>query len=120
MVADQLHQPSRRVAVVHDWLVRNDGSVRVLAEILRCFPQADVFTLVDCLDDQTRVMIGGRATRSSFLQHLPGIPKLLWYYLPLMPLAVEQMDLRAYELIISSSSNVAKGVLVGPDQIHVS
>jgi glycosyltransferase involved in cell wall biosynthesis len=120
MMTGQLVQTSPRVAVVHDWLVRSDGSVKVLAEILRCFPQADVFTLVDRLDDQTRKIIGGRATRTSFLQHLPGIPRLLWYYLPLMPLAVEQLDLRAYELIISSSSNVAKGVLVGPDQVHVS
>ncbi|MEO8627623.1 MAG: glycosyltransferase [Betaproteobacteria bacterium] len=109
-----------RVAVVHDWLVRNDGSVKVLAEILRCFPQADLFTLVDFLDRQTRLLIGGRQTITSFLQGMPGIQRSLWYYVPLMPLAIEQLDVRAYDLVISSSSNVAKGILVGPDQVHVS
>ncbi|HEY0021245.1 MAG TPA: glycosyltransferase [Longimicrobium sp.] len=109
-----------RVAVVHDWLVRMDGSVRTLAEILRCFPQAELYALVDFLPAADRAPLGGRVARTSFLQRMPFIQRLYWYYLPLMPFAVEQLDLRGYDLVVSSSSNVAKGVVVGPDQVHVS
>lgn len=109
-----------RTAVVHDWLVRVDGSVRTLAEILRCFPDAELYSLIDFLPPEDRSLIGGRSARTSFLQRIPFIRRLYWYYLPLMPLAIEQLDLARYDLIISSSSNVAKGVIVGPDQVHVS
>jgi glycosyltransferase involved in cell wall biosynthesis len=108
-----------RIAVVHDWLVRMDGSVRTLAEILQCFPDADLYTLVDFLTPADRALVGGRFARTSFLQSFPFIRRMLWYYLPIMPLAIEQFDFSGYDLIISSSSTVAKGVVVGPDQAHV-
>lgn len=107
-----------KVAIVHDWLVVAGGAEKVLQHIVECFPQADIFTLVDFLED--RACLRGRPVRTSFIQRLPFARKFYRGYLPLMPLAIEQHDLSAYELIISSSYAVAKGVLTGPDQMHVS
>jgi glycosyltransferase involved in cell wall biosynthesis len=108
-----------RVAFVHDWLVTYGGAERVLAQMLACFPQADVFTLVDFLSDADRGCLGGKTPVTSFIQRLPAAQKGYRNYLPLMPLAIEQFDLSAYDLVISSSHAVAKGVIVGPDQLHV-
>lgn len=108
-----------RVAVVHDWLYVVGGAEQVLHEILSCYPQADVFTLFDFLNPSDRAKIGLRDTRTSFLQNMPLVRSKHRAYLPLMPLAVEQFDLSSYDLVISSSYAVAKGVLTGPGQIHV-
>jgi glycosyltransferase involved in cell wall biosynthesis len=108
-----------KVAIVHDWLVTYAGSERVLEQMLACYPQADVFSLVDFLPEDQRSMLGGRRVHTSFIQRLPGARRHFRAYLPLMPLAVEQFDLRGYDLVISSSHAVAKGVLTGPDQLHV-
>lgn len=109
-----------RVAVVHDWLIDFAGSERVLAEILRCYPQADLFTLVDLMPAREREAFAGRVARTSFLQSMPGIASRFRWYLPLMPLAIEQLDVTGYDLVISSSHAVAKGVIVSPDALHVS
>jgi glycosyltransferase involved in cell wall biosynthesis len=109
-----------RVAVVHDWLYTLGGAERVLAEILRCYPNADVFTLFDVLTSADRAKIGFERAHTSFLQSMPGIRRHHRSYLPLMPLAIEQFDLSAYDLVISSSYAVAKGVLTSPDQLHIS
>ena len=109
-----------RIAVVHDWLVDYAGSERVLAEILRCLPQADLYTLVDHMPAAQRAPLGGRVARTSFLQRMPGIATHLAWYLPLMPVAIEQFDLTGYPLVISSSHAVAKGVIVAPDALHLS
>jgi len=108
-----------RIAVVHDWLLDFAGGERVLAEILRCFPSADLFALFDHLPDAQRVHLGGRRARTTFLQNMPGIAARHQYYLPLMPLAIEQLDLTSYDLVISSSHAVAKGVIVSPDTLHI-
>lgn len=108
-----------KVAIVHDWLVTYAGSERVVEQMLACYPQADVFSLVDFLPESDRGMLGGRRVRTSIIQHLPWARKRFRAYLPLMPLAVEQLDVSGYDLVISSSHAVAKGVLVGPDQLHV-
>lgn len=108
-----------KVALVHDWLVTYGGAERVLAQMLACFPQADVFTLVDFLHDSERGFLKGKKTTTSFIQRMPGARRGYRNYLPLMPLAVEQFDLSEYDLVISSSHAVAKGVIVGPDQLHV-
>ena len=109
-----------RVAVVHDWLYVYGGAERVLRSILRCLPGADVFTLFDVLPEAERERIGFKAARTSFLQGLPGISRRHRLYLPLMPIAVEQFDLSGYDAVVSSSYAVAKGVLTGPDQLHLS
>ena len=109
-----------RIAVVHDWLIEYAGSERALAEILRCFPQADLFALLDHLPAAAREALDGRRARTSFMQRLPGVASKLGYYLPLMPLAIEQLDVTGYDLVISSSHAVAKGVIVSPDALHLS
>ena len=112
--------PSPRVAVVHEWLDVVAGSERVLEQILACYPEADLYVLVDFLSPQDRGLIGGRTPTTSFIQRMPFAARRFRAYLPLMPLAVEQFDLRGYDIVISSSHAVAKGVLTGPDQLHVS
>jgi len=92
----------------------------VLSEISRVFPSADIFSVVDFLSDADRLKITDRPIKTSFIQKLPRAAKSYRSYLPLMPLAIEQLDLSPYDVIISSSHAVAKGVLTGPDQLHVS
>lgn len=109
-----------RVAVVHDWLTLSTGGERVLEAILELFPQADVHVLLDIMPQDQRGFLAGHAIHTSFLQRMPFIRGRYRDYLPLMPLAVEQLDMRGYDLILSSSHAVAKGVLTGPDQPHLS
>jgi glycosyltransferase involved in cell wall biosynthesis len=109
-----------RVAIVHEWLTSWAGSERVLSQILSCFPDADLFALVDFLSDEDRANILQKRATTTFLQRMPSPKRLLPYYLPLMPIAIEQLDLSTYDLVISSSHAVAKGVITGPDQLHIS
>jgi glycosyltransferase involved in cell wall biosynthesis len=109
-----------KVALVHDWLVMRAGSERVVEQILRLFPQADLFTLVCALPPGQDAMLQGRKVTTSFLQNLWGAKTRHRMFMPLMPIAIEQFDLSAYDLVISSSHAVAKGVITGPNQIHIS
>ena len=94
---------SPRVAVVHDWLYVYGGAERVLEMILQAFPQADVFSLIDNIPDDKRQFLGGRPVRTSFLQNLPFARRRHRAFLPLMPMAIEQLDLSGYDLIISAT-----------------
>lgn len=116
-----MFSPSRpeRVAIVHEWLVNHAGSEKVVEQLLQIYPQADLYAVVDFLGPGERGFLGGRVARTTFIQRLPGARRRFRHYLPLMPLAVEQHDLSGYDLIVSSSHAVAKGVLTGPDQLHV-
>ncbi|MGF6920941.1 glycosyltransferase involved in cell wall biosynthesis [Paraburkholderia sp. 40] len=109
---------SVRIAIVHDWLVTYAGAEKVLEQIIACFPDADLFSLVDFLDD--RSFLRGKPVTTSFIQKLPLARSKYRSYLPLMPLAIEQLDVSAYDVVISSSHAVAKGILTGPDQVHIS
>jgi glycosyltransferase involved in cell wall biosynthesis len=106
--------------VVHEWFVNYAGSEKVVEQILNVYPQADLFAVVDFLPDTQRAFLGGRKAQTSFIQRLPKARSAFRNYLPLMPLAVEQFDLSGYDLVISSNHAVAKGVLTGPGQVHVS
>ena len=108
-----------KIAIVHEWLATYAGSERVLEQMLQCYPQADLFSLVDFLPADRRSFILNKSVTTSFIQGLPFAQSRFRAYLPLMPLAVEQFDLSGYDLVISSSHAVAKGVLVGPDQLHL-
>ena len=117
------HTPNHsalKVAVVHDWLVIYGGAERVMEHILDCYPQADLFSLIDYVPEEQRHFLRGKTPKTSFLQRIPGVAKHYPKLLPLMPLAIEQFDLSSYDLVISSSYCVAKGVLNGPNQTHVS
>ncbi|MBD2255942.1 glycosyltransferase family 4 protein [Pseudanabaena sp. FACHB-2040] len=109
-----------RIAVVHDWLVISGGAEKVLEQILLCFPQAHVYSIVDFLPENQRKFLGNASVTSSFIQSLPLSKRYYWYYLPLMPLAIEQFDLSDYDIVISSSHAVAKGVITHPHQLHIS
>lgn len=112
-------QTPRRVAIVHDWLVTYAGAERVLAQMLLCYPEADLYSLIDFLPPEDRGFIGNRTVTTSFIQRLPRAQKKYRTYLPLMPMAIEQFDLSVYDLVLTSSHAVAKGVLTGPDQLHL-
>lgn len=108
-----------RIAVVHEWFISNSGSEKVAHEVLELFPTADVFTLIDYLPKEDRGSLAGKIVKTSFIQNLPFSSTKYRHYLPLMPLAIEQLDVSGYDLIISSSHAVAKGILTGPDQLHI-
>ena len=108
------------VAIVHEWLLDYAGSERVLREMLDLLPGADLFTLLEHPDEDLKRAIPRRAKARTFLQSLPNPRKWLPYYVPLMPFAIEQLDVSGYDIVISSSHTAAKGVITGPDQLHVS
>jgi glycosyltransferase involved in cell wall biosynthesis len=108
-----------KAAIVHDWLVTYAGAERVLEQMLRVLPDADLYSLIDFVEPSQRGFLGQRTVRTSFLQRMPGVSRRYRQFLPLMPLAIEQFDLSGYDLIVSSSYAVAKGVLTGPDQLHI-
>lgn len=108
-----------KVAVVHEWLETYAGSDKVLALILSIYPDADLFCLVDHLPETERKIFAKTKIKTSFLQKIPFSKQIYKYLFPLMPLAIEQHDLSDYNLIISNSHAVAKGVLTGADQLHI-
>lgn len=107
-----------RVAIVHEWLAQARGAERVLDAMCEAYPQADLFTLLDCGEPMPGV-VRDRRIVTSYLQHLPRKERIYRHLLPLMPMAIESFDLRAYDLVISSHFCVAKGVLTRPDAVHV-
>ena len=109
----------QRVAIVHDWLIDRAGSERVLEQILALFPDATLYTLIDRMPAADRARLQSRRTVTSFLDRWPGITRYFTRTLPLMPLAMQQFDLCGYDLVISSSHAVAKGVIVPPNALHL-
>lgn len=109
-----------RVAIVFEWFQRFGGVERVVAEMRETFPGADLFALVHDPASLAGTPLEGATVRTSFIQNLPGARERYRFYLPLMPLGIEQLDLRAYDLVLSSSHTVSKGALTGADQLHVS
>ncbi len=108
-----------RVAVIHDWLTQMGGAERVLERILGLYPQADLYTVVDFLPKSQRSWLQGRIPKTSFIQTLPGARKHYRRYLPLMPIAIKRWNLSGYDLVISSSHAVAKGVTTQKQQPHI-
>ena len=107
-----------RVAIVHFWLVSMRGGEKVLEALLELYPQADVYTNVYEPAALSAALAGRRVT-TTFIDRLPLSRTKLPWYVPLMPIALEQLDLQAYDLVISSESGPAKGVIVRPDAAHV-
>ncbi len=107
-----------RVAIVHHWLVTQGGGERVLEALASMFPGADIFTL---LADPPSIpaSLRGRCITQSFLARIPWSHKLHRHLLPLYPMAVEQLDLRDYDLVITSDAGPVKGVLVAPEAVHI-
>lgn len=98
-----------RVAIVHDWLTGMRGGERVLEHLLDLFPDAELFTLIH-VPRTVSPRIESRPIHTSFVNKLPGVAQWYRYYLPLFPRAVERLDLRGFDLVVSVSHCVAKGV----------
>ncbi|MBT3341456.1 MAG: glycosyltransferase [Gemmatimonadetes bacterium] len=107
-----------KVAIIHYWLVGMRGGERVVEALAELYPQADIYTHV-CAPERISDELRQHRIETTFISRLPGARR--WYnrYLPLMPLALEQLDLSGYDLIISSESGPAKGVIVPPEATHV-
>ena len=108
-----------KVALVHDWLTGMRGGEKCLEVLCELFPEADLYTLLHQKGKLSQ-NIESRSIRTSFVQHLPFGLKKYRHYLPLFPLAIEQFDLSAYDLIVSSSHCVAKGVRRNNSTYHIS
>ena len=109
-----------KIAIISEWLQDYAGAERVLEQMLLCYPDADLFAVVDFLPDDQRGFLRGHTPRTSFIQRLPFARRIFRQNVGLMPIAVEQFDLSGYDLVLSNSHAVAKGVLTGPDTVHVS
>ena len=109
-----------KYALVHEWLTpqATGGSELVVQEILKHI-DAEVYALIDFESTNPESYLFKRTIGTTFLQHFPLARRGVQKYLPLLPLAIEQLDLRGYDVILSSSHAVAKGVLTGANQLHV-
>jgi hypothetical protein len=109
---------SMTVAIIHYWLVGMRGGEKVVEALCDLYPQADIFTHVYAPE-----MISGKIRKHrivpTFINSLPRAKKMYKTYLPLMPMALEHLDLRGYDLIISSESGPAKGILAPANAVHV-
>jgi glycosyltransferase involved in cell wall biosynthesis len=107
-----------RVALVHDWLTGMRGGEKVLELIGSLFPEAPIYTLFH-FPGSVSAAIESHPIHTSFLQRAPGLRTHYRRYLPLFPVAIEELDLTRYDLVISSSHCVAKGVIPSPDAFHL-
>lgn len=108
-----------KVAIIHDWLTGIRGGELVLDSLLKLYPEAELFTLIynkGALNER----IENRKIHTAFTDRLPFKKTKYRSYLPLFPMAIETFDLRSFDLIISSSHCVAKGIIPHPDALHIS
>ncbi|MBN1272783.1 MAG: glycosyltransferase [Candidatus Aminicenantes bacterium] len=108
-----------KVALVHDWLTGQRGGEKVLEVFSEIFPRAPIYTLFYFPGSQSEIL-EQKDIRTSFLQRMPFLKRRYRFYLPLFPLAAEMFDLQEYDLVLSSSHCVAKGIIPRPDALHIS
>lgn len=108
------------VGIVADWFITYAGSEKVVAELIKSYPESHLYSVVDFLSSENKKHFQNKEITTTFIQRLPKAKKKYQTYLPLMPLAIEQLDVSSHDVILSSSHAVAKGVLTGPDQLHIS
>lgn len=107
------------IGIVADWLVTYAGSEKVIKEFIEVYPDCDLYSIVDFLSDKDRSLFKGKRATTSFIQKLPSSKSKYHKYLPLMPLAIEQLDVSKHNIVLSSCHAVSKGVITGPDQLHI-
>lgn len=105
---------------MHDFLYCYAGAEHVLEQMLKVLPHCDLYSLFDFVPEGQRDFLQGKRVKTSFIEKLPLASSKHRHYLPLMPMAVEQLDVSAYDIVISNSYVAAKGILTGPDQLHIS
>lgn len=108
-----------KVAIVHEWLTVIAGSESCFKVFTEIYPDADIFVLVSNEESVKKLGINPDRVKTSFIQKLPKAKTKWKNYLPFFPYAVEQFDLSEYDLIISSSHAVAKGVITNANQTHI-
>lgn len=109
-----------KTAIIHDWFTTYAGSERCVESFTNIWKDADIFSIVDFLnEDDRQVILKGKHAETSFVQKLPLAKKYHRHYFPIFKLAIEQFDLSSYDLIISSSHAFAKGVLTNSNQLHI-
>ncbi len=109
---------NKKIALVHYWLVGMRGGEKVVESLCRLFPHIDIYTLI-YNKDKVSDLVSSKKIYTSFIQKMPFAKKKHQLYLPFMPVAVEQFDLSGYDIVISSESGVAKGVLTKPETCHI-
>ena len=107
-----------RIAIVHYWLVGMRGGEKVVEALCRMYPEADIFTHVYDSSVVSRT-ISSHRVQTSFIARLPRATKSYKSYLPLMPMALEHLDLRGYDLVISSESGPSKGIIPPSGALHI-
>jgi glycosyltransferase involved in cell wall biosynthesis len=107
-----------RIALVHDYLTQDGGAERTLLALHRLFPEAPIFTLFYD-PNQAHPAFAKAKIITSFLNNFPFAPKKYQWYLPLMPHATEAIDLTGFDVILSSSSSIIKGIIVPPGAVHI-
>lgn len=108
-----------KTCIVHEYLIDFGGAEQVLKGLLELWPNSPIFTLVYDLNGNCKDIIQSTHVIGSFLNKAPFSKRRYRLYLPLMPLAIEQFDLSGYDIVISASHAIAKGVITGPDQMHI-
>ncbi len=109
-----------KIAIVHDWFNDIGGAEKVVREMLVCYPEADVFSLIDFYDSNKREnYLFNKKVHTTFLQYIPLAKKIYRLFFPIFPYAIERLKLDDYDLIISSSSCVAKGIKKRKNQLHI-
>ncbi|HHK5775664.1 TPA: glycosyltransferase family 4 protein [Serratia marcescens] len=108
------------VGIVADWLVTSAGAESVIKELVALYPSSKLYSVIDFISDEERIAFLNKKSKTTFIQKLPFSKGNYQLYLPLMPLAIEQMDVSSHDIVISSCHAVSKGVLTGPDQLHIS
>lgn len=115
-----MKKQSPHIHLIHEWLTDWGGSEDVTRLMLDCFPGANLSATINFLSAKNRGRLNVADIQTTFLQRAPFVAKRFWNYLPLTPLAIESLDLRKADLIISSSHAFAKGVLTTAEQLHIS
>lgn len=113
-------QSKLKVAIIHDWFITIGGAEKVLSQLLQLYPNADVFCVVDFFNEpQRNKILLGKSTKKTFIQRLPFSRQLYRFMVPFFYKSIEKFDLKEYDLIISSSHSIAKGVRKSEGQIHI-
>jgi glycosyltransferase involved in cell wall biosynthesis len=108
-----------KICFVHEYLIDYGGAEQVLKGFLEIWPNSPIFTLIYDKEGNCKDIINSTKVIGSFLNKFPYARRKHRAYLPLMPLAIEQLDLSGYDVVISESHAIAKGVITGPDQLHI-
>ncbi|EPN4480106.1 glycosyltransferase family 4 protein [Klebsiella aerogenes] len=107
------------IGIIADWLVTYAGSEKVIKEFIEIYPESDIYSIVDFLSEKDRSLLKDKKATTTFIQKLPWSKSNYHKYLPLMPLAIEQLDVSKHNIVLSSCHAVSKGIITGPDQLHI-